>query len=48
MAQTQRIAETVEAVTHRSTAFDELMVGQDAMEGMGALAQKRKPQWHNR
>ncbi|HVV10494.1 acetyl-CoA acetyltransferase [Amycolatopsis sp.] len=48
MAETQGIADTVEAVTRHSEAFDELMVSQDAIEGITAFAQKRRPVWHNR
>lgn len=48
MAETQGIADTVEAVRHRSPAFDELMTSEDALEGMTAFAQKRAPRWRNR
>src|SRR3954447_6264100 len=48
MAETQGIADTVEAVRHRTSLFDELMTSEDALEGMTAFAQKRPPQWHNR
>ncbi|MCW2498032.1 enoyl-CoA hydratase-related protein, partial [Jatrophihabitans sp.] len=48
MAETQGIADTTEAVAHHSSALDELMVSEDAIEGMRAFAQKRSPQWRNR
>jgi acetyl-CoA C-acetyltransferase len=48
MAETQDIADTVDAVRHRSPLLDELMTSEDALEGMTAFAQKRSPQWRNR
>ncbi|MFC4063538.1 acetyl-CoA acetyltransferase [Actinoplanes subglobosus] len=48
MEETRGIADVVDAVTHPSPAFDELMVSEDAIEGLIAFAQKRKPQWRNR
>ncbi|WP_159662017.1 acetyl-CoA acetyltransferase [Streptomyces mexicanus] len=48
MAETEGIADTVDAVDHPSSALDNLMVSQDAIEGMTAFAQKRRPQWKNR
>jgi len=48
MRETQGIADTVDAVTHPSSTVDELMVSEDAIEGMTAFAQKRRPVWRNR
>ncbi|HWC84795.1 MAG TPA: acetyl-CoA acetyltransferase [Pseudonocardiaceae bacterium] len=48
MAETQGIADTVDAVTHPSAALDELMISEDAIEGVEAFAQKRRPVWRNR
>jgi acetyl-CoA C-acetyltransferase len=47
MAQTQGIADTVDAVTAPSDAVDELMTSADAIEGMMAFALKRRPEWKN-
>jgi acetyl-CoA C-acetyltransferase len=48
MEETQGIADTVDAVTHPSSAIDELLVSQDMVEGLTAFAQKRRPEWSNR
>lgn len=48
MEETRGIADAIDAVTHRSTAFDDLMTSEDAIEGLTAFAQKRRPQWRNR
>ncbi|MGP3966557.1 acetyl-CoA acetyltransferase [Streptomyces sp. 6N223] len=48
MAETEGIADTVDAIEHPSSALDDLIVSQDAIEGMTAFAQKRRPQWKNR
>lgn len=48
MAESEGIADTVEAIEQPSSALDELMVSQDAFEGMTAFAQKRRPLWKNR
>lgn len=48
MAETQGIAGTVDAVTHPSSALDELMVSEDMIEGITAFARKRRPVWRNR
>ncbi|WP_425826848.1 acetyl-CoA acetyltransferase [Streptomyces fractus] len=48
MAETEGIPDTVDAVDHPSAALDNLMVSQDAIEGMTAFAQKRRPEWKNR
>ena len=48
MEETRGIADVIDAVTHRSAAFDELMGSEDAFEGRTAFAQKRRPRWRNR
>jgi acetyl-CoA C-acetyltransferase len=48
MEETRGITDVVDAVTHHSPALDDLMVSEDAIEGLTAFAQKRKPQWRNR
>ncbi|GHF37010.1 acetyl-CoA C-acetyltransferase [Amycolatopsis bartoniae] len=48
MAETQGIADTVDAVTHPSSALEDLMLSEDMVEGITAFAQKRRPVWHNR
>jgi acetyl-CoA C-acetyltransferase len=48
MAETRGIADVIDAVTHPSGAFDDLMASEDAIEGMTAFAQKRRPVWRNR
>ncbi len=47
MAETSGVANTIDAVRQPSTVFDELMVSHDAIEGMTALAQQRRPRWRN-
>lgn len=47
MEQARAVPDVIDAVTARSSAFDELMVSADAMEGMTAFAQKRAPRWSN-
>ena len=48
MAETQAIPDVVDAVDHPSRALDELMVSEDAVEGVRAFAEKRRPRWRNR
>jgi acetyl-CoA C-acetyltransferase len=48
MDETRGIPDVVEAVTHPTTALDDLMTSEDAIEGLTAFAQKRRPNWRNR
>ena len=48
MEETRGIADVVDAVNHPTSAFDELMASEDAIEGLTAFAAKRRPQWRNR
>ena len=48
MADTSSITDTIDAVTHRSDALDELISSEDMAEGLAAFAEKRQPQWRNR
>jgi acetyl-CoA C-acetyltransferase len=48
MEETRGIPDTVEAVTHPTTAIEELLATADAFEGPAAFAQKRPPRWANR
>ena len=48
MAETSGLADVIDAVTHRSSALDELLTSEDMIEGVSAFAAKRKPQWRNR
>ncbi|MET0426558.1 MAG: acetyl-CoA acetyltransferase [Actinoplanes sp.] len=48
MEETRGIPDVIDAVTYHSPALDELMISEDAIEGLTAFAQKRKPQWRNR
>ena len=43
MEETRGIPDVVDAVTHPSAALDDLMASDDAIEGMTAFAQKRRP-----
>ncbi len=47
MEQTRSVPDVIDAVTQRSSAFDDLMSSADAIEGMTAFAQKRSPRWTN-
>jgi acetyl-CoA C-acetyltransferase len=38
----------VEAVSHPTTAIEELLATEDAFEGPAAFAQKRPPRWRNK
>jgi acetyl-CoA C-acetyltransferase len=46
--ETSGIADVIDAVSHPTSAFDDLMASEDAIEGMTAFAQKRRPHWRNR
>ena len=48
MEETRGIADVMDAVNHPTSAFDELMASEDAIEGLTAFAAKRRPQWRNR
>jgi acetyl-CoA C-acetyltransferase len=48
MAHADGIADTVAAASPPPALLDELMISEDAAEGMTAFAHKRKPQWRNR
>jgi acetyl-CoA C-acetyltransferase len=48
MEETREIPDVIDAVTHPATAFDDLMASEDAIEGLTAFAQKRRPNWRNR
>ena len=48
MAETGAIPDVIDAVTRPSDALDDLMASEDAIEGVTAFAQKRRPVWRNR
>jgi acetyl-CoA C-acetyltransferase len=48
MNETLREPDVITAVDLPSTAIDDLLVSEDAWEGLAAFAQKRKPAWRNR
>jgi acetyl-CoA C-acetyltransferase len=48
MAETRGIPDVIDAVTRPSDAFKELMASEDAIEGITAFAEKRRPVWRNR
>jgi len=48
MEETRGIPDVVAAVNHPSTALDDLMASEDAIEGVTAFAAKRRPRWRNR
>jgi acetyl-CoA C-acetyltransferase len=47
MADTSGIPDVIDAVTHQSSAVDELMTSEDMVEGVTAFAAKRAPRWRN-
>jgi acetyl-CoA C-acetyltransferase len=48
MAETRGIPDVIDAVTHTSSAVDELMISEDMIEGVTAFAAKRPPRWRSR
>jgi len=48
MEETRGIPDVADAVNHPTTALDDLMASEDAIEGVTAFAAKRRPQWRNR
>jgi acetyl-CoA C-acetyltransferase len=48
MEETRGIPDVIDAVTRPSGAWADLMASEDAIEGMTAFAQKRRPVWRNR
>lgn len=48
MAETAAVPDVVEAVNRRSEAVEDLLMSEDAAEGITAFAQKRTPHWKNR
>jgi acetyl-CoA C-acetyltransferase len=48
MEETRGIPDVIDAVTRPTTAFDDLMTSEDAIEGLTAFTQKRRPHWRNR
>lgn len=48
MEEAQRSADALDALTKSRSVMDELMVTDDALEGMRAFAEKRQPRWRNR
>jgi acetyl-CoA C-acetyltransferase len=47
MEETRGIPDTLDAVEHPSTGFDDVIMSADAIEGMTAFAEKRRPRWRN-
>jgi acetyl-CoA C-acetyltransferase len=48
MEETRGISDAVDAVNHPTTALDDLMAREDAIEGVTAFSQQRRLQWRNR
>jgi acetyl-CoA C-acetyltransferase len=48
MDEARGIPDPVEAVSHPTTAIEELLATEDAFEGPAAFAQKRPPRWRNK
>ncbi|MER6816220.1 acetyl-CoA acetyltransferase [Spirillospora sp. NPDC000708] len=48
MTETAGLADAVDAIEASSPTLDELMTTEDAVEGLTAFAQKRRPNWRNR
>jgi acetyl-CoA C-acetyltransferase len=47
MEETRGIPDTLDAVDYPSAGFDDVMMSADAIEGMTAFAEKRRPRWRN-
>jgi acetyl-CoA C-acetyltransferase len=48
MEEVRGISDVIDALAYDSPALDELMMSEDAGEGVRAFAEKRKPVWRNR
>lgn len=48
MESTRGMADDVAAVRHPTDAMDQLLIGEDTLEGVMAFAEKRAPEWRNR
>jgi acetyl-CoA C-acetyltransferase len=48
MEETRGIPDVIDTVTYPTSALDDLMASEDAIEGLTAFAQKQRPNWRNR